>query len=119
MSERSVRMNPESEQRIEHVLARAYRGIHHVLGWDKRKPLSADTLSVVVPYAISTYDYDVLTRLVFAAHEDAVRVEIAPAGPRHLKLYLSARQGHDPGLSFCDRHDTLDEAVRKFRSTTL
>jgi hypothetical protein len=97
----------EVERRIARVLSRAYRGMHHVPGWEKRK--SADTgFRVVIPPGISTFDLDVLTRLVVAAHDEAVRVEIVPAGPRDLALYLHPRQRE--GRMY-ERHPDLDAGV--------
>ncbi len=96
--------------RIEQVLADAYRGIHHVKPGEIKK-FADDHWEVSVYEDISTYDYDVLTRLVLAAHKYAVRVSIKSSGPRLLKLTLFARK-RDAGMT--ERHPTIQQAIDKY-----
>jgi hypothetical protein len=97
--------------RVERVLARAYRGIHHVTGWERRQH-HGQGISVTVLHGVSTFDYDVLTRLVVAAHDEAVRIEVCPGGPGKLKLLLHPREREG---GFTERHDQIDVAVEKAR----
>jgi hypothetical protein len=96
------------EQRLEAVLARAYRGLHHVPNEIKKHPRYWETN---VYDSISTFDFDVLTRLVLAAHRYAVRLEIDSSGPSLLKLRLFARVRH--GNRY-DRHPTIEEAIADY-----
>lgn len=102
-------MTPEQEERIKRVLARTYHGIHHVDGWRKRVAWG-DGLKVVVPNGLSTFDFDGLTRLVVAAHDEAVRVEILHGAPHRLVLSFHCRERE--GRMF-ERHPTLEEALVK------
>lgn len=104
-------VNPAAEAAAERVLARAYAGIHHVEGWSRRRPWG-DGLVVTVPGGLSTYDFDVLTRLVVAAHDECVRVQIEPGGPRQLRLAFHVRQREG---SMFERHPTIEEAVVRAR----
>lgn len=69
-------------------------------------------ISVCAHATPSTYDFDYLTRLVIAAHEECVRVEIAPAGPSYLRLILHPRERDGGPMR---SHPTIDEAVASFR----
>lgn len=67
----------------------------------------------VQPDRLATFDFDGLTRLVFAAHDAAARVDVGPAGPSYVRicLYLREREG---GVS--RRHPTLEAAVAEWRT---
>lgn len=101
------------EAKAEHVLARAYRGIHHVRFWSRRHVApDGRALSVSIYPGISTFDGDELTRLVVAAHEECCRIEIHPGGPGLLKLWLSERVRDG---SIYDSHPTIEQAVEFYR----
>lgn len=105
-------IQPEIENRVEAVLARAYLGIHHVPFWSRRKPSGNHGVNVTIYDGISTFDYDTLTRLVVAAHDEAVRVEICSGGPRQLVLHLHPRQREG---DITERHAAIEEAVIQAR----
>ena len=104
-------IDPEHEARIERVLAAAFRGIHHT-GWDRRRHCGGG-VSVIKFAGLATFDWDELTRLVIAAHDECVRVEILPASPRDLKILLHARVLESD--SSYERHPTIEEAIERFR----
>lgn len=114
MATKASQFTEEQLQRIERVVARTYRGIHHAPYWRRREERGF-CIAVSVPAMISTYDYDELTRLVLAAHDEAVRVEICPGGPGMLRLFLSPRLRESD--SSVTRHPTIEQAVEQFRST--
>lgn len=62
---------------------------------------------------VATFDGDMMTRLVFMAHRDAIRVSIFQAGPNRLKIAIHKRK-HGPGR-FSERHPTIEEALKKFQ----
>jgi hypothetical protein len=105
-------VSPEEEARIERVLAAAFRGIHHVPGWPRRKECG-EGVSIIKLAGLATFDWDELTRLVIAAHDECVRVEILPASPRDLKILLHTRV-RDAESSY-ERHPTMEEAVARLR----
>lgn len=104
---------PPFEDRVKRVLAIAYAGIHHVPGWDKRKPYG-DGLTVTVFQDLATYDFDRLTRLVVAAHDHCVRLQIDSGGPRHLALRFWPRQREG---DITRRHPTMEDAMASIRQS--
>lgn len=65
-------------------------------------------------YCLSTFDDNDLTRLVFLAHEMALRVQIEPSTHHHLRIMFHERSHHKGPMLY---HPTLDEAVNLFRQT--
>ena len=100
-------VTPEIEARCLRVLSCAFRGMHHIDGWLRRKPLWRG-IEVSTHQSLATFDFDLLTRLVVAAHDEAVRVEIAPSGPRLLKIQLWPRERTG---SMLRRHPNIEEAI--------
>lgn len=95
------------EVRAERVLAITFRGIHHCDKITKHE-WGWTTLADVM----ATFDFDELTRLVIAAHDECVRVQVSPAGCRRIKLTLHDRKrvGH-----IFTRHPTLEQAIEALR----
>ena len=62
----------------------------------------------------ATYDFNQLTRLVIAAHDECIRVEINPHTFRHLKINMWPRAGRDGRMY--ERHPTIEDAISDFRS---
>ena len=65
---------------------------------------------------LSTYDFDRLTRLVIAAHDAAVRLEVEPRTFRHLAITIWPREREH--TSVWGRHPTMEQAIARFRETT-
>lgn len=107
------KINSEVERRCYRVLDIAFRGIHHVDGWARRKSWG-DGVALSTFQDLSTFDADILTRLVVAAHDECVRVSVAPSGPGMVKIILHPRT-HGPG-AFYERHDTMEQAMEKVRA---
>lgn len=100
-------------QKAENVLAIAYRGLHHV---DMRRAKEEPGyFSVCVFNGVSTYDFDTLTRLVVAAHDECVRLEIDGASHRYLRLIFHDRK-REGGIS--ERHPTMEDAITYIRQHT-
>lgn len=64
-------------------------------------------------FPMSTFDSNTLTRLVLAAHEECIRVEIRPGGPGRIMVCLCGRRQRDG--QFHERHPTIETAVESFR----
>lgn len=91
------------------VLYRAYRGTHHV----PRGVRANDRWLQVHHHGdLATTDGDLLTRLVIAAHDAAVRVEVSP-GMRYVRIMLHPRRRAD---SNARSHPCLEDAVERMRS---
>jgi len=61
----------------------------------------------------ATWDFMLLTNLVFLAHEECVRVSVGTAGPGIMKVTFHCRRR---GGGMGRRHPTLDQAVDAFRA---
>jgi hypothetical protein len=115
---KSHRPQNELERRVYVVLSRAYFGIHHVQWWERRRLEGSHTVSVTVPAGLDTYDGSTLTRLVIAAHDECVRVEVHPAGPHGLRLFFTMRRRRGYGLELWtpDSHPTIETAIQQNRN---
>ena len=112
MKKVSEPIDPTVEAKCKKVLAIAFRGIHHVGGWERRRAAWTNGLSITTHQDLATFDFDVLTRLVVAAHDECVRVEIAPA-MRNLEIILHVRERTG---SMSHRHPTMEDAVSGVRN---
>lgn len=64
---------------------------------------------------LSTYDFDKLTRLVIAAHELCVRVEIKPCNMRHMYICMWSRKMRSARMHHI--HPTIESAVAEYRKS--
>lgn len=104
---------PEGMLRIAWVTDVVFGGNHHI-------PSPRELCLVGRPYAvfliyertIASFDFNEMTRLVVAAHEAAVRVQVGVGGFRELELSLHARDRHG-GMS--ERHPELDGAIARLK----
>ena len=93
-----------------------FRGAHHIPGSRYKganvKPYGVGWC-VLTHQDLSTYDFDVLTRLVFLAHDRAVRVEVS-AAMRYVRIAIwQRRREGDIG----HRHPTIEQALESWRQT--
>lgn len=75
------------------------------------KPWGTDSWQVAHWGDLSTYDFDILTRLVLLAHDRCVRVSLTPCGPRHIRIGISPRARTD---STHTNHPTIAQAIERF-----
>lgn len=91
-----------------YALAVIRGGYHHL---NKVKECGPRGVETNVYAGISTFDDNLLTRIVLVAHQMGVRIEIGSSGPGRVKLMAHARYTSDDknsGLEFWDRHPSLD-----------
>lgn len=62
-------------------------------------------------HSIATFDFSVLSGLVFCAHRDCIRVSIAAAAPSLFRVVMHQRK-REGGMS--RRHPTADEHMKEF-----
>lgn len=105
-------IEPGAEERARRVLAWTFYGIHHVPYWHLRRAWG-DGVKVSLHINPATFDYSYLTRLVIAAHDECMRVQIMPGGRGLLSLGLTPRMRE--GETY-DRHPTLDDAIARERA---
>ena len=107
-------------QRAHRVLAIACRGEHHADNVRERyvgTPM--ERLEASVADRAATFDFDLLTRLVVAAHDECVRADIHGTS-RCLRISLYPRHARVGRID--ERHPTMEEAiyvVREGRTDTV
>ena len=92
--------------------AQLFHGEHHIPHGSKGVKEFGAGWCVNTSHDFATFDSNELTRLVFMAHDRAVRVEIRPASPQYLKICIWQRQ-RDGDLYH--RHPTLEQGVAQWR----
>jgi hypothetical protein len=101
----------EDQRECYRMLCVLYDGPHH-LPYKKVKPCG-EGIAISVNAGIATYDFDLLTRAVFMAHDRCIRLEIGSSGPGLIKLIFHRRHRRTgPGWN---RHPDLDEAVKAWK----
>lgn len=88
------------------VLSFVYGGVHNIPKSQRRALQSANgtdyepmLVEIMVRDDLASFDFDRLTRLVFAAHEASVRVEVSPANNKAIRVRFHNRNEHDTKLS--------------------
>lgn len=102
------------EERAQWVVDAAWRGAYHCDGWRRRQPFGRGVVfSVRAGGDFASFDGDTLTRLLFAAHDACVRVEIGGANYQFIKVYLHPRESRE-GRVF-SRHPSIRGAFKEWR----
>jgi len=97
------------EERAEALLSRVFGGMHHVYNLKKE----ARYWTCIHSGDCSTFDGDTLTRLVFAAHDYCIRVQLSNGGPRALQIMLHPRNGRTG--SMYERHPTIEQSLERWK----
>lgn len=100
-------------QEATDFFSKFYFGEHHI-----PSPIKAFGTGWVVKHDrgdLATYDFDQLTRLVLAAHEQAIRVSIMPLNFNTVKIAIWKRE-REGGMT--KRHPTIEQAIESFKSKT-
>lgn len=94
------------------MLRDLFGGWHHIDG--PIKQFGDGVQHNASPNWFSTFDFNLLTRLVFMAHDRCIRASVDPSGPGLIKVTLFKRHTREGSMS--QRHPTLDEAIQIYRS---
>ncbi len=104
-------------RRVAAILDAFYGGIYHAPEWRylRQADWSADDwIEVRHRGSLSTFDFDELTRLVFLAHDYAVRLQLeAVGGPKSLLCLCFHLRQHE-GDRF-QQHPRLEQAMTNWR----
>jgi len=101
---------PLTKKEAEEFFGVIYHGEHHIpsdvkphgRGWK------------IQAYGdLATFDFDLLTRLVFLAHDRCIRVAIIPGGPGRVGVAIWKRYGRNG--NFSERHPTIKCALVNWR----
>lgn len=103
---------PMSKENAVSFFATLFGGEHHIPGGTKGVKPFGDGWCVNGSFDLATFDGNLMTELVFLAHDKAVRAEIQGSGPKRLNIaiFQRVREGR-----MYDRHPTLEEAVEQWR----
>jgi len=103
-----------SKETAIQFFALLFCGEHHIPGGLKGVKEYGEGWCVNALESFATFDGNMLTELVFLAHDKAVRAEIKGGGPHRVKICIwqRTREGR-----LYDRHPTLEEAVAGWRKT--
>jgi hypothetical protein len=108
----------EFHRRCCAILSKAFRtGVYNLsIKWEKAEFRSVDhpfmTVTIYAGGGISTWDFDPMTRLVIAAHDECIRIDVEPVAHNYLRIYMHQRQ-REGGMS--SRHPTIEQAVEAYR----
>lgn len=102
---------PFTFSEAEEFFGMVFRGRHHIPS--EVKPFGRGWKVNARFGALSTFDFDDLTRLVFLAHDRCVRVEIVQGGPGRVGIAIWKR--HCREGDFCERHPTIERALAAWR----
>lgn len=92
--------------------AEFYRGAHHIPGHVKEHGGGPGWEVTHDRGALSTHDWNELTRLTLMAHRDCYRVTVMPHAKQKLKIAIWKRFGRDGDISL--RHPTIEDAIETF-----
>lgn len=103
---------------VADLLGEAWCGIYHLYESQRsvRRTDWSDSycIELSVPTSgLATFDLDRLTRLVFLAHDRAIRIELCGSAPRLVKLQFHRRNGREGRLS--ERHPSVEQALAQHR----
>lgn len=103
-----------TKERAEDFFAELYKGHHHIPSPGVRQFEKDRLWWYVIDHAsrYSTYDGDLLTRLVFLCHDKHVRAELRDGGFGRIKIIITPRDRE--GYIF-ERHPTIGEALENWR----
>lgn len=96
-------------------LGDVYLGIYHI---DQRTLSRVDwsnpqLIEIMLYGYLSTFDSDILTRMVLLAHDRLLRLEFRGTGPGYIRLMITQRKSRDGSLF--DRCPTMEEHVALLR----
>ena len=97
-------------ERAERIVRMVMGGEHHCEKVVKKT--SPERWEITYYGSFATFDYNQLTRLVIAAHDNCVRAEVCSGGANKIKICLWPRL-RDGG--FAQRHPTMEQAIEEIR----
>lgn len=103
--------------KVASLLVKCFRsGIYNLpIAWDRvdYSRENALYLNMRSGRGFDTWDFDTMTRLVIAAHDECIRIGIEPSGPGMLRLTFHQRLGREGPMH--SRHPTIETAIEDYR----
>lgn len=98
---------------VADLLGDLFVGLYHLEGAEKVDWANDHHIEVRVVYKeFATFDTNLLTKLVFLAHDRCLRVSVNPRSPQALTLLFHQRQ-RTGGI--WERHPTIEQALAMYR----
>lgn len=103
----------EHGENVADILGQVFLGLYHIdrqvykVDWTELRCIEINLHS-----NFSTYDFNVLTRLVVLCHDRAMRLEISPCNMQFIKFRFHQRKREG---SIFDRHPTIEQAIIDIR----
>ena len=95
-------------EKVERIMSNVAGGLHNL-----ESPLKCEGNCVTTKMrSLSTYDFNLLTRLVVMAHDECVRVTIKGQNPKEIKIEFWNREREG---DYSQRHPTIEEAINQIR----
>lgn len=102
--------------RCADLISQWVRGFHHFPG--RKDPARLDWTQGHLEFRyygdFSTHDWNALTRLVFLAHDLAIRAEVRPCNMQQVTVLLQPRAR---GTGLVEEHPTMEEALVRWRES--
>jgi hypothetical protein len=101
---------------VADVLGQVYGGIYHIqseVSHPRAEWEHPNRIEICTYGDLSTYDFDILTKLVVLCHDNAIRLTVAPASNKFLRLIFFKRVRVSEHWS--ERHPTLEDAAAGIR----
>ena len=105
------RLPMTKEEAIE-FFSEIYGGAHHIQGEVKQ---FGDGWTVQNYNDLSTYDFNMLTRMVFLAHDKCYRLSIKQGAPSAVKVMIWKRHAREGKIY--EMHPTIEQALEKWRES--
>ncbi len=101
-------------RRVANMLEEVFSGIYHIDKAIQRTDWTDQwVITIRVSRDLSTFDSDYLTKLVLAAHDHAIRVEISACNMQCVKIQFHARTREG---QIYQRHPAIEQVVEAYRA---
>ena len=102
--------------KVADILGAVFRGIYHIADSPAFKKIDwteTNFIDVVIYGELSTFDFNKLTELVIACHDECVRMSVRAQSAKYLALLFHPRKGREG--SMFERHPTMEQAIENWR----
>lgn len=93
------------------LIARVQGGFHHCA---EIKQAYTGIRTYVHAHRLATFDFNLLTELVFEAHDRCIRVELAQSAPGKVGILLHKRHAREGRMY--EYHPTIEQALADWRT---
>jgi len=106
----------ELGKEVADLLGQAYLGIYHIQDSVLNKKVDWSNnywIAINIYGGLSTFDFDMLTRLVVMSFDRMIRIEVNPRTFRHLQLMFHKRKVREGDIN--ERMPYLEDHIKRIR----